>query len=116
MDIDELDGKDVETFAYASDKNNNNDIVEIEIIDVRPINLRKRLKRQQQKRDEYNKKKSQRGYESVDDNGDDFKLANVCSFHLSNRHYNKQRALKSIGDDEDDVHITKIQPLIGEIN
>ena len=58
MDVDELDGKDVETIAYARDKNNNNNIVDIEIIDVRPINLRKKLKRQQKKRGEYNKKKN----------------------------------------------------------
>ena len=57
------------------------------------------------------RKKIQSGYESVNDNGDDFKLTDVCLLHLSNRHYNKQRAPKSICDDEDDVHIKKIQPL-----
>ena len=105
VDIDELDGTDVETIAYASDKNDDNYIVDIEIIDVLPLHQRERLKRQQQKRDEYNKKKFNRGCESVDDNDDNVQLTDVRPLHPSKRLrlYNKQRALKSIGDDEDDV-------------
>ena len=57
VDIDKLDGIDVETIAYASDKNDDDDIVDIEIIDVRPLHPRESFKRQQQKRDEYNRKK-----------------------------------------------------------
>ena len=104
----------METIVYLSDKNDNDDIVDVEKIDVRPLYQRERFKRQQQKRVEYNKKKIQHCYESVDDeDDDDIQLIDVRPLHSSERLrlYNEQKALKNIGDDEDDIQIMKIGPV-----
>ena len=58
-------------------------ILDIEIIEVRPRHPRERLKGKLQERDEYNKIKSQHGYDSSDNN--DVQITDVQLLHLSKR-------------------------------
>ena len=68
------------------DRNNNDeddDILDIEIIDIRPRHPWERLKRKLQERDEYDKIKIQQGYNSSDN--DDVQITDVLPLHPSER-------------------------------